>query len=1744
MLFDEVNLASQETLESLTVLLESASSSVVLTERGDLEPIPRHPDFRAFACMNPATDVGKKDLPPGLRARFTEIFAPAPDDDRDALLSIVKQYLADAAAGDRSLVLDVVEFYTEMKSRSAAKEIVDGTDAAPHFSMRTLTRALSFAVETAPMFGLRRALWEGCLMTFAMSLDSRSYEIVRVLCSQHLLSGLRNQKAALSQVPTLPASLDADRYIRFGHYWLEKGDEVIPSNNNYVITPSVQAKLSDLARIILTRKFPVLIQGPTSAGKTSAVEFLAHQTGHKFVRINNHEHTDIQEYLGTYASDPATGKLAFREGVLVEALRQGHWLVLDELNLAPTDVLEALNRLLDDNRELVLPETQEVVKPHPHFMLFATQNPPGLYAGRKVLSRAFRNRFLEVHFEDVPQHELEVILCQRSAIPPSYAKKIVLVFEELRRRRQAARMFESKASFATLRDLFRWAGREANSYQHLAENGYMLLAERARRDEDKIVVKEVVEQVMKVTIDEAALYTISLDLTSAYSRLGLPLPTGNIVWTSAMQRLFTLVAVAAHYDEPLLLVGETGCGKTSVCEVLAKCLGRDLIGVNCHQNMETADLLGSQRPLRNRAQRLQEVARQLGEITTLPASITIESLETVINSLPTSDRVAQISQLLKSCSAMFEWHDGPLVHAMQESSILLLDELSLADDSVLERLNSVLEPGKTLVLAEKGGASIAESTIVGSPGFQVVATMNPGGDFGKKELSPALRNRFTEIWVPSVNLRADLLQIIEATWKHEEFRPYGSLIIDFFEWFGDNVLEPSHSGIGLRDILAWVTFMDVCRERTQLEASQLFAHAAQMIIIDGLETLPSLGALPKAKRDAIRRSCSSIVAQLVPHSATPDEIAITSDSFAVGPFALPRHSSTLKPSSLFDMDAPTTRSNVLRIVRACQMPKSVLLEGSPGVGKTTLVQAIASLCGKELCRINLSDQTDLIDLFGADLPVAGGDAGEFAWSDAAFLTAMQRGDWVLLDEMNLASQAVLEGLNAVLDHRGTVFVPELGRSFTRHPDFRIFAAQNPMQQGGGRKGLPKSFLNRFTKVYVDEHTSEDLISICLTLFPAMERDVVAAVVAFNSRLQDETMLWRSFGQSGSPWEFNLRDIARWFSLQARKTGLETDATILEFLSTIYVLRFRTARDQQAVAALAEQIFGRSIPSNAPWPETSLSFLQVGHSLLTRGDSPCLPHFRLSPPVLLGRQNEAFLKCMEMAWPIILVGPSGAGKRSLVRHNAEMLNKHVTEFTMHPGVDTMEMLGSFEQADLKRTTQAVLAKVAQIAESSSSAHIQACIRKVRRGDVSAARAIVNALGRTELSAELDGLALASGSGFEWVDGPLVKAMKQGHWYLVNDANLCGAAVLDRLNGLCEPNGVLILSEKGGDTEILRPHPDFRLVFSFDPKNGELSRAMRNRGIEIFIEKSKPMREVALGDSLAALSRTLLEISNPEAAIRSTEEGPAAESMRSLIQDRISPLRSQQIDLVASVRNLPAGFLEESPFDLALNMQLSPPAPLRLVTRYLRELLLAQNKLQALGNYTADCILTQSIVANRTGSRSRSKHANLISKIAPAISSMRRVILETQLQGYESMSIFESLQDLVDQLEKSSLSTHVDTASINVIASRIQSLLGDAAAAGALQSLVSEVTTLTGRGQKQVWQASRSLSVDAERVQTLLQSLDFSRLPPTVLSTAAELFASALYGGVDDPTALIELEALVTRLAEVSCFAPPPRVILTS
>ena len=85
----------------------------------------------------------------------------------------------------------------------------------------------------------------------------------------------------------------------------------------------------------------------------------------------------------------------------------------------------------------------------------------------------------------------------------------------------------------------------------------MLIAERARSIEDRAVVASIIEEVMNVKIDFQKLYIAPTpSLNSNESRL---------VWTRATRRLFTLVRAAVQNKEPVLLVGETGSGKTAMC---------------------------------------------------------------------------------------------------------------------------------------------------------------------------------------------------------------------------------------------------------------------------------------------------------------------------------------------------------------------------------------------------------------------------------------------------------------------------------------------------------------------------------------------------------------------------------------------------------------------------------------------------------------------------------------------------------------------------------------------------------------------------------------------------------------------------------------------------------------------------------------------------------------------------------------------------------------------------------------------------------------------------------------------------------------------------------------------------------------------------------------------------------------------------------------------------------------------------
>ncbi|KAI3364212.1 hypothetical protein L3Q82_010816 [Scortum barcoo] len=1484
-LLDEINLAAAETLECLSGLLEGNTGSLVLLDRGDTEPLIRHPDFRLFACMNPATDVGKRNLPLGLRNRFTELYVEELENEGD-LRILVSDYLK-CLNPHRNVISGIISFYLAVR-QEAKSHLVDGTGHKPHYSLRTLCRALKY-VAANPCSSVQRSLYEGFCLSFLTQLDRSSHPLVQKLVCQHILMGNTKFLKQPIPAPTDQPCVEAEGY------WVSQGELEPALDPSYILTHSVKLNLRDLARVVSAGTHPVLIQGETSVGKTSLIRWLAAATGNQCVRINNHEHTDIQEYIGCYSSDER-GKLVFKEGVLIDAMRKGYWIILDELNLAPTDVLEALNRLLDDNRELFVAETQEVIKAHPRFMLFATQNPPGLYGGRKVLSRAFRNRFVELHFDELPSGELETILHQRCSLPPSYCTKLVKVMQDLQSLRRGSSVFAGKHGFITLRDLFRWADRyrleeqtdaSQDWLQHLADDGYMLLAGRVRKPEEEATILSIMEKHFKRTVNPENLFS-QKNVTSQFSPFidsiaGVPEEFRHVVWTHSMRRLAVLVGRALRFGESVLLVGDTGCGKTTICQLFAALAGQKFFSVNCHLHMETSDFLGGLRPVRHTHQTDGEDSR------------------------------------------LFQWHDGPLVQAMKEGGVFLMDEISLADDSVLERLNSVLETERSLVLAEKGSGDNDDVELIrAAAGFRLVATMNPGGDFGKKELSPALRNRFTEIWCPQSNNRSDLVHIIQHNLRSGLSLDGGDiaeLMLDFIKWltqqdFGRRCI------LSVRDILSWVNFLNAVCERDEdgfmtmgaledeeeaewdlrLDTVTAFIHAACLVYVDGIGSGTTVSCADNALQ--ARRLCLDFLQQRLSKMTKLDQEMLDAlrvydsslqrepqwgeDFFGIDPFYIALGPQTESRNlSDYAIAAGTTAVNAQRLLRALKLQRPVLLEGSPGVGKTSLVAALAKASGNHLVRINLSEQTDVTDLFGTDLPVEGGKGGEFAWRDGPLLAALKAGHWVVLDELNLASQSVLEGLNACFDHRAEIYIPELGMSFqVQQEKTKIFGCQNPFTQGGGRKGLPKSFLNRFTQVFVDQLTSKDMEFIGDSIFPSIDKEITAKMVEFSNRLVQEVCVERRWGQKGSPWEFNLRDMFRWCQLMQadQSPGFFNPG---QHVALVYADRMRTEADKAQVLSVFRKVFGEDFEpysGSRQFHITPLN-LQVGFSVLQRsGGAPVA----LDPPLSITHQVlrplESLMKCVEMGWMTILVGPTASGKTSLVRLLALLTGHRLRVMTMNSAMDTTELLGGFEQVDIMRPWQLVLESVDYIVSMvirrglmSLDVGIQDTefllqtwglfCHWLKEEGLQRSGGTVNseALNKLEViilllqklntklkvftdmsKLQMDFTLLKerlaqledgwTNGGFEWLNGMLVQALQAGDWLLMDNVNFCSASVLDRLNALLEPGGSLTINERGvidGKTPKITPHPNFRLFLTMDPAHGELSRAMRNRGVEVYI-----------------------------------------------------------------------------------------------------------------------------------------------------------------------------------------------------------------------------------------------------------------------------------------------------------------------
>lgn len=276
---------------------------------------------------------------------------------------------------------------------------------------------------------------------------------------------------------------------------------------------------------------------------------------------------------------------------------------------------------------------------------------------------------------------------------------------------------------------------------------------------------------------------------------------------------------------------------------------------------------------------------------------------------------------------------------------------------------------------------------------------------------------------------------------------------------------------------------------------------------------------------------------------------------------------------------------------------------------------------------------------------------------------------------------------------------------------------------------------------------------------------------------------------------------------------------------------RTAADRKEVLQVFKEVFEET-PFINPYPRVQLNseHLIVGNATVKRNHvqltTSSSKQLLMLPEI---RQSlEAAAQCVERQWLCILTGPSCSGKTSLIRLLANLTGNVLNEINLSSATDISELLGSFEQYDAMRNFFNVVTQIQRYVDEFISLQLEASKDAIFRetdfyirwiaflsgykfDSLSSSatnylenqKKIVHSLSwfieqlklqieksslplsyslqdldfatKTVLKMKADDRKSVVSTKFEWVTGLLIKAIEQGEWIVLENANLCNPTV---------------------------------------------------------------------------------------------------------------------------------------------------------------------------------------------------------------------------------------------------------------------------------------------------------------------------------------------------------------------------------
>ncbi|XXM93250.1 MAG: AAA family ATPase [Candidatus Hodgkinia cicadicola] len=135
-----------------------------------------------------------------------------------------------------------------------------------------------------------------------------------------------------------------------------------------------QTTLCVLTGLVYNKR--VLISGAYGAGKSSHIEQTCTRLSWPCIRVNMDSWITRLELIGkdTITTRAGVYAIKFKYGIVPWATRRGVSLILDDYDACKPETKFVLNKLLESNGEVSVPENNKIITPHASFRVFATCN--------------------------------------------------------------------------------------------------------------------------------------------------------------------------------------------------------------------------------------------------------------------------------------------------------------------------------------------------------------------------------------------------------------------------------------------------------------------------------------------------------------------------------------------------------------------------------------------------------------------------------------------------------------------------------------------------------------------------------------------------------------------------------------------------------------------------------------------------------------------------------------------------------------------------------------------------------------------------------------------------------------------------------------------------------------------------------------------------------------------------------------------------------------------------------------------------------------------------------------------------------------------------------------------------------------------------------------------------------------------------------------------------------------------------